>query len=153
MSIRQRCTSSLRCMRASPILSSGESLVVFPQGRILGIEIDFKLGPFALARALGHPILPVAVTGGHRVWEHPFTPRLRYGERASLQVLPPIAADLVQACRADDLRCEVQRRLKATALSGGMPPPRRFVPGRDGYWDGYDFKIVPAFSDLAEEVA
>ena len=72
---------------------------MFPQGSILGIEIDFKAGPFALAHALGWPILPIALTGGHRVWEHPFTPRLRYGQRMSLHILPPISGEV---CRTRD---------------------------------------------------
>ena len=37
-------------------------------------------GAFALARHLGAPLLPVVLTGGHRVWEHPFAPTLRYGQ-------------------------------------------------------------------------
>ena len=46
-----------------------------------------------------------------------------------------------------------QRRLKTLALGGGMAPPRRFVPARDGYWDGYAFRIDPAFPALAAEIA
>jgi 1-acyl-sn-glycerol-3-phosphate acyltransferase len=34
-----------------------------------------------------------------------------------------------------------------------MAPPRRFVPARDGYWDGYAYEIDPDFSALAAEVA
>ena len=71
--------------------AAGESVVVFPQGTILGIESEFMAGAFALARTLERPILPVALTGSHRIWEHPYTPRLRYGQRMSLRVLPPIA--------------------------------------------------------------
>ena len=140
--------------RAAPaVFAAGESLVVFPQGSILGIEADFLPGAFALARALGRPLLPVALTGGHRVWEHPYTPRLRYGQRVSLRVLPPMPAGECLARSVDELRREVQRRLKATALSGGMAPPRRFVPARDGYWDGYAYRIDPAFAELAADVA
>lgn len=147
--------ASYRTLRrqAPAILAGGESLVAFPQGSVLGIEIDFKLGPFALARAIGRPILPIAVTGGHRVWEHPFSPRLRYGVRMDLQVLPPVPADALQAGDADDVRREVQRRLKTAALVGDMVPPRRFLPSRDGYWDGYAFEIDPAFPELAEAIA
>ncbi len=140
--------------RAAPaIFAAGESLVVFPQGSILGIETDFLPGAFALARALGRPLLPVALTGGHRVWEHPYTPRLRYGQRVSLRVLPPVPAEECLARPVDELRREIQRRLKAAALSGGMAPPRRFVPARDGYWDGYAYRIDPAFAELAADVA
>ncbi|MGE3912954.1 MAG: lysophospholipid acyltransferase family protein, partial [Chloroflexota bacterium] len=55
--------------RAPAILDAGESLLIAPQGSVLGLEIDFRIGPFALAAALGRPILPVALTGTHRVWE------------------------------------------------------------------------------------
>jgi 1-acyl-sn-glycerol-3-phosphate acyltransferase len=147
--------ASYRSLRrqAPAILGVGESLVVFPQGSILGIEIDFKPGPFALARALGRPLLPIALTGGHRVWEHPFSPRLRYGERMSLRILPPIPAAACQALDVEGLRCEVRRQLKTAALSGTMAPPRRFVPARDGYWDGYAYTIDAAFPELVADVA
>lgn len=45
--------------RAPAVLAAGESVVLFPQGTILGIETDFLAGPFGLARALGRPILPI----------------------------------------------------------------------------------------------
>jgi 1-acyl-sn-glycerol-3-phosphate acyltransferase len=136
-----------------PILAGGESVVIFPQGGILGIEIDFLGGPFALARALRRPILPVALTGGHRTWEYPYTPRLRYGQRMSLHALPPIPATETATRPAEDVRREVMARLKDLALSGALVPPRRFVPARDGYWDGYAYAIDPAFPALAADVA
>ena len=136
-----------------PILDGGESVVIFPQGGILGIEIDFLGGPFALARALGRPILPVVLTGSHRVWEHPYTPRLRYGQPISLRVLPPIPAHVVARRPVDELRRAVMHQLKQAALSGTVAPPRRFVPARDGYWDGYAYTIDPAFPSLAADIA
>ena len=139
--------------RAPALLMAGESVVIFPQGTILGIEIDFLAGPFGLARALGRPILPIVVTGAHRIWEHPYTPRLRYGERLSLRVLPPLAAAACRAHSTDQLRQEVQRRLKSVALGGDLAPPRRFSPARDGYWDGYAYRIDPSFPALAADVA
>jgi 1-acyl-sn-glycerol-3-phosphate acyltransferase len=138
--------------QAPAVLASGESLVVFPQGSILGIETDFKAGPFALALALDRPNLPVALTGSHRVWEHPYSPRLRYGQRVSLQVLPPIDPAAYRAGGVERLRIEVQRLLKAQALGGTMAPPRRFVPSRDGYWDGFAYEVDPSFAALHEEV-
>ena len=138
---------------AGTVLAAGESLVIFPQGTILGIETDCTLGAFALAHTVGRPILPVALTGSHRVWEHPYTPRLRYGQRLSLRVLAPVPADAVRASQPEHLRRAIQAQLKAAALSGTMAPPRRFVPARDGYWDGYAYRIDPAFGDLAADVA
>jgi 1-acyl-sn-glycerol-3-phosphate acyltransferase len=138
---------------APPILAGGESLVIFPQGSILGIEIDCMPGAFALARALHHPILPVAITGTHRVWEYPYTPRLRYGQRVSLRVLAPVSVADMRHCKAEDLRHDIQQRLKRAALSGTMASPRRFVPARDGYWDGYAYRIDPHFAELADDIA
>jgi 1-acyl-sn-glycerol-3-phosphate acyltransferase len=139
-------------LRAAPaVFARGESLLIFPQGTILGIESDFNVGAFAVARALEQPLLPVALTGGHRVWEHPYTPRLRYGQRMSMRVLPPVKIN-----RTDDLdavRVHVRRQLKAAALDGSMAPPRRFVPQRDGYWDGYRYAIDPDFAELAAYIA
>jgi 1-acyl-sn-glycerol-3-phosphate acyltransferase len=136
---------------ARAIAAGGESVVIFPQGTVLGIESAFRPGAFALARAIGAPILPVAITGSHRVWEHPYSPRLRYGQRVSLRVLEPLTVG-----RLDDpyaVCAETERRLKAVALGGAMAPPRRFVPARDGYWDGYAYEIDPAFPELAAEIA
>ena len=136
-----------------PILDGGESVVLFPQGGILGIETDFLGGPFALARTLGRPILPIALTGGAGVWEYPYTPRLRFGAPMSLRILPPIGTDEVAARSVEELRQIVMCSLKAAALSGQLAPPRRFVPARDGYWDGYAYAIDPAFPALAADVA
>lgn len=135
------------------ILNGGESLALFPQGSVLGLETAFQPGAFALARTLGTPILPVVLTGGHRVWEHPFAPVLRYGQRLGMRVLPPISAEQVRASTSETLRTEVQRRMKAAALHGDLPPPRRYLPERDGWWDGYRFDIDPAFLGLAHRLA
>jgi hypothetical protein len=70
----------------------------------------------------------------------------------SLRVLPPIPADVVAAHTTEALRRDVMRRLKQAALSGTFAPPRRFVPARDGYWDGYAYTIDPAFPSLAADV-
>ena len=145
--------SYLQLRRQAPaVLDGGESLVLFPQGSILGIEIDFKSGPFALAEALGRPILPIALTGGHRVWEHPYSPRLHDGRRMSLAVLPPMYPAELRALGVEEARREVQQRLKLRALNGQMAPPRRFVPARDGYWDGFAYEIDPAFPALRAEI-
>lgn len=139
--------------QARAAFAARESVVIFPQGTILGIETEFLRGAFVLARALERPILPIALTGSHRVWEHPYTPRLRYNQRISLRVLPPLPVDQVAAQSIDDLRVVVQRQLKAIALSGTMAAPRRFVPARDGYWDGFAYAIDPDFDELAADVA
>ncbi|HEV2127457.1 MAG TPA: lysophospholipid acyltransferase family protein [Thermomicrobiales bacterium] len=147
----QAYRSTVRAAQA--VTERGESVVICPQGTVLGIETDFQPGAFAVARALGRPILPVAVTGTHRVWEFPFSPRLRRGVRVGLQVLPPIAAEEVCTTERDTLRLRVQHRVKSAALDRTMPSPRHYVPERDGYWDGYAFDIDPAYPELAANVA
>ncbi|BDP40195.1 hypothetical protein DAETH_01640 [Deinococcus aetherius] len=140
----------LRAGRA--VLAGGESLGLFPQGSVLGLETDFQRGAFTLARHLRAPLLPVVLTGGHRIWEHPFAPTLRYGQRVGLRVLPPVPVAEVLAVLPDILRARVQREMKRAALSGDLPPPRRYDPERDGYWDGYRFDIDPAFPELRGQI-
>lgn len=140
-------------MAAREVFATGENLVIFPQGTILGIETDFLRGAFALAKALDKPILPIALTGSHRVWEYPYTSRLRYGQRMSLRVLEPVSVEQCRALSADDLCRTIQRRLKTAALEDDLVPPRRFVPARDGYWDGFAYEIDPDFPELAADVA
>ena len=138
---------------ADRILAGGESLAVFPQGAIAGIQSDFHRGVFEVARRLGAPILPVAISGTHRVWEHPFAPTLRYGQRVALTVLPPISAAEVQTLSLDALRVRTRRAMKAAALAPGAPPARCFDPDRDGYWDGYQLDIDPDFPEMARKMA
>lgn len=127
--------------------------MVFPQGSVLGLETEFAEGAFRLARALERPLLPVAITGSHRVWEYPFSPRVRYGQRVNVKVLPPVSAHEVGSRDPKDIRQLVQRRLKAAALTEAVVPPRRFVPERDGYWDGFAYRIEPVFAKPHAEVA
>lgn len=75
---------------AGAALARGESIVIFAQGSVLGIEVDLHPGAVRLAQRLGVPILPVVISGTHRVWEHPYSPLLRFGQRVSVQVLEPI---------------------------------------------------------------
>ncbi|WP_237724663.1 lysophospholipid acyltransferase family protein [Deinococcus alpinitundrae] len=139
--------------RADEILAGGESLAIFPQGTVIGIQSDFQRGVFELARRLSAPILPVAISGSHRVWEHPFSPTLRYGQRVALTVLPPISAEEVRTSDLDALRIRTRRAAKAAALAPGRPPARFFEPDRDGYWDGYQLDIDPDFPELARKMA
>ena len=137
--------SLLRDARAA--IESGESVLLFPQGSILGIEVAFQPGAFNLAERLGRPILPVVVTGGHRVWEHPFSPTLRTNQSMSLTVLPPAPPE-----EAVSRRGMIERSMKQAALASSTPP-RHFDPSRDGYWDDYRYEIDLAFPDLAQRIA
>ncbi|MCY3646426.1 MAG: lysophospholipid acyltransferase family protein [Chloroflexi bacterium] len=128
-------------------INEGDSVLLFPQGSILGIELAFQPGAFNLARRLGRPLLPVVVTGGHRVWEHPFTPTLRANQAMSVLVLPPVPPEEAVARQS-----AVERDMKRFALAS-KTPPRHFDPSRDGYWDDYRYEIHPDFPDLARRVA
>lgn len=130
---------------AERAFAGGESFVVFPQGTILGIEAAFQAGAFRIAERLDRPVLPVVITGTHRVWEHPYSPAATTGVRVSVEVLPPVPPDRIAVG-------DLERDMKQRALASPVPP-RRFDPDRDGWWDGYPYQIDPAFSDLAVRVA
>ena len=133
---------------AEATFARGQSLVMFPQGSILGIEAACRNGPFRIADRLGKRVLPVVITGTHRVWEHPYTDRLRFGQPVSMRVLDPLpVGDAVAGM------LEIERHMKRIALSSEMAPARRFDPERDGYWDDYSYEIDPDFPDVAELVA
>jgi 1-acyl-sn-glycerol-3-phosphate acyltransferase len=124
----------------------GESLAVFPQGSILGIETAFTGGAFRTAEHLGVPVLPVVITGSAGVWDYPFGKELHFGSTVRMEVLPPIAANLAVSS-ANDLEYEMKERaLQAT------PKPRHYIPARDGWWDDYRFEIDDRFPDLANAV-
>lgn len=133
---------------AREILGGGESLAIFPQGAVPGIEADFQRGTFELAKRLNVPILPVVISGTHRVWEHPHSARLRYGQRVGLRVLAEVSPDQLRNEPLEHLRINLQRRMKAVALGGELPSPRRYDPKRDGYWDGYNFDMDPDFPEV-----
>ena len=131
---------------AASVFEEGESLVVFPQGGILGIESAFTAGAFRLAERCRQPLLPVVLAGSHRVWEHPFSPRVRFNQSIRMEVLPAIEpTELRGALPA------IQTQMKRRALAAD-PQPRRFVPERDGWWDDYRYEIDEAFPDLARRV-
>lgn len=133
---------------AEATFARGESLVIFPQGSILGIEAAFQRGAFRVAERFDRPLLPVVITGTHRVWEHPYSSTVRYGQPVSVRVLEPVPGGAA-ARRARS----IEQEMKAMALRTDMAPVRRFVPDRDGWWDGYPFEIDPDFPELAAAVA
>lgn len=125
---------------AGETLAKGESLVVFPQGSLLGVEVAFRSGAFRLAERLGLPILPVVLTGSHLVWDYPFDRTVRYGQSIRLEVLDPVEPAVARASMR-----EIERDMKKRALAVQEAPVRRYVPERDGTWDGYSFELDPDF--------
>ena len=126
---------------------SGESLMIFPQGTVLGLETAFQPGAFHLADRLGISVLPVVLTGSHQVWGHPFDNEVHFGQKMSMQIMPPIPPGT-----AEDAMRQLEIVMKARALEPDRAPARRFIPERDGYWDGYSFQIDPAYPDLRREI-
>ena len=133
----------------SGAMNEGDSIVVFPQGSVLGIEVAFKPGVARIAERFGLPVLPVVITGTHRVWEYPFTQRVRFGQSVAMTVLPPIEPAALSFERLK----QVETEMKSLALHNTEAPARRFVPERDGWWDDYDFDIDTRFTDLESQVA
>ncbi len=129
-------------------LAAGHDVVIFPQGSILGVEVEFATGARRLAASFGVPIVPIVITGTHRIWEHPYSPTLRRGQNARLEIL----SSLSHRISAEDWRT-TEREMKRIALTQEAAPVRRLVPDRDGYWDGYNYSIDPDFGDLADQVA
>jgi 1-acyl-sn-glycerol-3-phosphate acyltransferase len=147
-----RAYRQLRC-QAKATLARGEHLVVFAQGTILGIEAAFRRGAFELAASLGCGLLPIVIAGSHRVWEHPFSPTLRYAQPVWMRVMPPVAAPSRAPEAIENLRLTLQATMKTLALEQSHAPVRRYVPGRDGYWDGFAFEIDPRFAELQADIA
>ena len=140
--------AAMRTMLSSAptVFETGRSLVVFPQGTLLGIEAAFSPGAFRIADRFGRPILPVVLTGSHRVYEYPFSPMVRFGQTIRMQVLPPVPPGA--ALEAMD---RIEREMQDAALAAS-PGPRRYQPDRDGFWDGYAFEIGTRFDDVAARV-
>jgi 1-acyl-sn-glycerol-3-phosphate acyltransferase len=129
--------------QAKAVLMRSEHLVIFPQGSVCGLEIAFQRGAFALAKTLDVPILPIVLTGSHRVWDHPFHPDLQTGQTINLCIL--------EAQRNPEM-LSLQRQMKQLALQQ-TNTPRHYLPKRDGYWDGYVFEIDRQFPQIFAEIS
>lgn len=125
----------------SQIMSSGESVVVFPQGSVLGIEVAFERGAEGLAAYAGVPILPVVITGSHGAWDHPFDTCVEFGRAITMEVLPERQS-----------MSGLEAEMRALALDGNRAAPRRFDPTVDGWWDDYAFSIAPGFEELRSAI-
>lgn len=134
--------------RIRAVMAAGDDVVVFPQGSVLGIEAAFQAGPGWLARHLGVPILPVVISGTHRVWGFPFDTTVHYDRSVDVSVLDVIEPEDVTRSR---MRA-IERTMKRRALRSSSPP-RSYDPERDGWWDGYRFRIDPDFVELAAAVS
>ena len=125
-------------------VAEGDSIVLFPQGSILGIEVAFQRGVARISKRFGLPVLPVVIAGTHRVWDYPFSQTVRFGQRVAMTVLPPIETSDVSV----EVIRDTEREMKALAVERQGIPARRFVPERDGRWENYAFDIDPDFGEL-----
>jgi 1-acyl-sn-glycerol-3-phosphate acyltransferase len=143
-----RSPSSIRLLvaRLRAAAAAGDSIVVFPQGSLLGVEVAFQPGAWRLAQMLALPVLPVAIAGTHGVWGHPFDNEVHLARNVSVTVLPPIEPADWSADRAR----ATERLLKKSAIETGLA--RRFDPRRDGWWDEYAFEIDPDFDGLRRQI-
>ena len=143
-----RSASPIRLLvaRVRAAVADGDSIVVFPQGSLLGVEVAFQPGAWRLAQMLALPVLPVAIAGTHQVWGHPFDNEVHVARNVCVTVLPPIEPSDWTADRAR----ATERLLKKRAIESGLA--RRFDPLRDGWWDEYAFEIDPDFDGLRRQV-
>jgi len=132
--------------RLHSAVATGDSVVVFPQGSLLGVEVAFQPGAWRLAQMLGLPVLPVAIACTHQVWDHPFDNGVHLERNVCVTTFPPIEPSDWNADRAR----ATERSLKQRAIETGLA--RRFDPHRDGWWDEYAFEIDPDFDGLRRQV-
>ncbi len=67
---RNNIKQSVECInKAADIVRSGQSMVIFPEGKMSGSDEigEFKRGSLKLATKAGVPIIPVTISGTHRV--------------------------------------------------------------------------------------
>ena len=147
--IRPEAPDSRRIMLrgAAQMAAQGRSVAIFPQGSVLGIETAFRSGLLSLAQQLDLPVLPVALWGAAAAWQYPFSPSVRRGVDVRMEVLEPRRLG-----SAEELRV-VEREMKQLALADSRVVPRRYVPERDGFWDGFKFEVDSDFAEVAAAVA
>jgi len=104
-------------------LKNGTSIFVFPEGTRSkdGALIDFKKGPFAMAKRAKTPIVPITINGTGRIMPSK-REYLMYCSRAGVQIVvhPMVSAEDVQ--KASDK--ELQDRVRGT-IESAMPPSLR----------------------------
>ena len=95
-------------------VGAGHSLLVFPEGTrtTTGRVGPFKTGTFRLARELGVPVVPVAVTGMYETLRKGSW-LLRPGHSVTVHVLAPIPTAGLDDAALATLADEVQRRIAA----------------------------------------
>ncbi len=88
-------------------MERGRSLMIYPEGTRPrdGVMMGFKKGAFSIARNLGAPILPTAITGSREVWQ-PGTKLIRSG-KITVKIMEPIPTEGMMMSDLDGLRDRV----------------------------------------------
>lgn len=137
-----------RLLESAPsVFAQGRSLVMFPQGTLVGIEAAFARGAFRIAERFDRPVLPVVIAGTHDVYDYPFSPVVQCGRPVRMEVLKPVPSRMI-AIEGP----AIEERMRSNALAN-HPKPRTYVPERDGFWDDYAFEIADQFPELRGLVA
>ena len=108
-SSKQRAIESL--MAARPLLKGGTSVMIFPEGTRSkdGRLQSFKKGGFMMALQMGLPILPVSISGTHKVL--PGRSLLLLPGQVTITVHPPIDTAAYGVERRDELMADVRRSI------------------------------------------
>ena len=109
---RESKVSAFRAFKkAQQVISSGKSMVIFPEGRIGEVFpptlYPFKNGPFRLAIETQVPIIPVVI---RNAWKIHWDEAKQFGSRPGIvhiDVLPPIETKGLTPEAADRLRDEI----------------------------------------------
>lgn len=107
------------------LLQAGEAVMIFPEaGRSLDGRLGrFRLGAFRLACALGVPVLPVTIVGGHESWP----PGRLFPRPGKITIIyhpgitPPGGGDVKAAAR------ELARQTRRV-IASALPPHQQPVP-------------------------
>ena len=99
-------------------MEQGRSLMIYPEGTRPrdGVMLPFKKGAFNIARTLGAPVLPTAVTGSREVWK-PDTKLIHPGKIA-VKIMEPIPTEGMKIYELEGLRNRVYSLVREAAGAG-----------------------------------
>ena len=101
------------------ILKEGRSIVIFPEGTRSGTDemLPFKQGSFRFAKDAQVCIVPIAISGTHRMME---PAKGRFGRtHAKVQVLPKCSAEWIAKKDTRQLASEIQIQIQEALMKMG----------------------------------
>jgi 1-acyl-sn-glycerol-3-phosphate acyltransferase len=123
---RQKAIESLN--EAARRVRNGTSLAIFPEGTRSpdGVLQEFKKGGFILALQSKQPVLPVSISGSHRIMPKGSYLRVRPGT-IRVVINAPIPTDHLTLRDRNQLIAEVREAIKShlPPEEGGVEPPSR----------------------------